>query len=149
MIIDKLKMPETKNPDEKMCMTKKPSPEISLDESAFTHLLEVGGTELLLQLMDSFFTRSPLLVEETLKAMENKDLKGVQFACHTLKTQASYLGARNLRKQTEELEILARKEAFSELQERILPWKKTYDQSSLILKEKQNKIKINEKNSCY
>lgn len=113
--------------------------ELSLDPTAFTHLLEVGGTELLLQLMDSFFKRSVLLVETILRAMQEKDLESVQFACHTLKTQALYLGARSLHQQTETMELLARKNALSELQARLSNWEQTYHQSAQLIKEEQQK----------
>ena len=122
-----------------MCMSKPSDPKISLDQTAFTHLLEVGGTDLLLQLIDSFFKRSVILVETILQAMQKKDLESVQFACHTLKTQASYLGAHHLHQQTEALELLARKNAFSELQARLPDWEKTYHQSAQLIKEEQQK----------
>ena len=63
------------------------------DQAPLEELNEVGGPELIRELVELFFTETPGLIGELESAINDEDWDAMGRAAHTLKSSSYYLGA--------------------------------------------------------
>lgn len=94
-----------------------------LDEAALARLREMGGEELVQQLLEMYVTSAPGRAAEGLAALDRGDMAGAERAFHSLKSSSANVGASAARALCAELEAHARagdeaaiREAFPRLE---------------------------------
>ena len=70
--------------------------EIGLDAAALQNLKELGGVEFLAEVIDVFLADTPALIASLHSSLERRDAEELRRAAHTLKSNASTLGAATL-----------------------------------------------------
>jgi PAS domain S-box-containing protein len=67
--------------------------EISLEAAALQSLRDLGGDEFLAEVIDAFLADAPALITSLRSSLERQDTEELRRAAHTLKSNASTLGA--------------------------------------------------------
>jgi CheY-like chemotaxis protein/HPt (histidine-containing phosphotransfer) domain-containing protein len=67
--------------------------EISLEAAALQGLRDLGGDEFLAEVIDAFLADAPALITSLRSSLERQDTEELRRAAHTLKSNASTLGA--------------------------------------------------------
>jgi HPt (histidine-containing phosphotransfer) domain-containing protein len=70
--------------------------EIGLEAAALQNLRELGGDEFLAEIIDVFLADSPALIASLRSSLDRRDTDELRRAAHTLKSNASTLGAATL-----------------------------------------------------
>lgn len=84
-------------------------------EQQFDNLRRIGGDEFVREMVELFLTATPSYLAAALRAGRTGDWPQLQDAAHSLKANAGYLGAEELRQVAEQLEALARTHQAAEL----------------------------------
>lgn len=79
-----------------------------LDEAALNRLREMGGDELVAQLLEMYVATAPGRAAEGLAALDRGDLAAAERAFHSLKSSSANLGATEARELCAALESHAR-----------------------------------------
>jgi PAS domain S-box-containing protein len=69
---------------------------LGLEAAALQNLRELGGGEFLVEVIDVFLADTPALIESLRSSLERRDTDELRRAAHTLKSNASTLGAATL-----------------------------------------------------
>ncbi|MFT4710338.1 MAG: HPt (histidine-containing phosphotransfer) domain-containing protein [Bacteroidia bacterium] len=70
-----------------------PSSIPDFDKAPLDELIEVGGPDLIRELVELFFTETPGLIGQLERAITSEDWESMGRAAHTLKSSSYYLGA--------------------------------------------------------
>jgi CheY-like chemotaxis protein len=81
---------------------------ISFDAGALENLRELGGNDFLAEVIDTFLADAPQLVATLHRSLDEKDADELRRAAHTLKSNASTLGAPEFSELCRELEQRAK-----------------------------------------
>ena len=108
-----------------------------LDREALENLLELigGDRDALIELVESFLTEGPKLVDQLTGAADTSDAGGVRRAAHTLKSSGSDFGATALAAMCRDLEDRSRDGDISDAVTRAGQIEREYAQAEAALKE--------------
>jgi HPt (histidine-containing phosphotransfer) domain-containing protein len=81
--------------------------ENKFDRAALERIQQLGGDDLLAQMIDLFLEHAPQKLETARCGRGSGDMKAVAFGLHSIKSSADNLGAQRLRELAEEMESLA------------------------------------------
>jgi HPt (histidine-containing phosphotransfer) domain-containing protein len=84
----------------------------ALDEAALHRLEQLGGNQLVGEMIDLFLVHGPRLIETAWAGWFAQDFAAIQRAIHSLKTSAGTLGAEYLRRLAQDFELALRTEAL-------------------------------------
>lgn len=80
---------------------------MSFDAAALDRLLDLGGSSLVLKMIEAYLGSSPQRVEMAGESMATGDLKGIEQAAHSLKSSSANFGATTFVELVAEIELLA------------------------------------------
>ena len=117
-----------------------PSPS-ALNETALLRLQELGGNQLVSEMIDLFLTHAPRLIEAARAGCFARDSAAVLRAVHSLKNNASVLGVEDLRQLAYEFEMLLREEEHLEqLPERLAALQDSISSAARALLERRRSL---------
>ncbi len=79
--------------------------EPTIDRATYDELKETAGAEFVLELVDTFLTEAPLLLEELRRSFGQREADAFRRAAHSLKSNANTFGALALGAMARELEL--------------------------------------------
>jgi HPt (histidine-containing phosphotransfer) domain-containing protein len=91
----------------------------TVDPGALERLIQAGGTELLVGMVDLFLQNTPIRLDAMRSGIEQRDWSSIERAAHSMKSSAAYLGLFDLRDRAERIEALAAEGADAQLVARI------------------------------
>ncbi len=79
--------------------------EPTIDRATFDELQEAAGAAFVMELVDTFLTEAPLLLDELRRSCARREADAFRRAAHSLKSNANTFGARALGAMAKELEL--------------------------------------------
>ena len=79
--------------------------EPTIDRATFDELKAAAGAEFVLELVDTFLTEAPLLLDELRRSFGKREADTFRRAAHSLKSNANTFGAQTLGAMAKELEL--------------------------------------------
>jgi HPt (histidine-containing phosphotransfer) domain-containing protein len=79
--------------------------EPTIDRATFDELKEAAGAEFVMELVDTFLTEAPLLLDALSRAFSQREADAFRRAAHSLKSNANTFGAHALGAMAKELEL--------------------------------------------
>jgi HPt (histidine-containing phosphotransfer) domain-containing protein len=79
--------------------------EPTIDRATFDELKEAAGAEFVVELIDTFLTEAPLMLDELSRAFAQREADAFRRAAHSLKSNANTFGAHALGTMAKELEL--------------------------------------------
>ena len=76
-----------------------------IDRAIFDELEEAAGPEFVAELVDTFLTEAPLMLDELRHSFAQREADNFRRAAHTLKSNANTFGAHTLGAMAKELEL--------------------------------------------
>jgi len=79
--------------------------EPTIDRATFDELKEAAGAEFVVELVDTFLTEAPLLLDELSRSFAQREADAFRRSAHSLKSNANTFGAHALGTMAKELEL--------------------------------------------
>jgi len=79
--------------------------EPTIDRATLDELKEAAGAEFVIELVDTFLTEAPLMLDELRRSFAQREADAFRRAAHSLKSNANTFGARALGAMAKELEL--------------------------------------------
>ena len=79
--------------------------EPTIDRAIFDDLKEAAGPEFVMELVDTFLTEAPMMLDELRRSFAKREANDFRRAAHSLKSNANTFGAHTLGAMAKELEL--------------------------------------------
>ena len=77
----------------------------TIDRATFEELKETAGTDFIMELVDTFLTEAPRMLDELRRALATRDAEVFRRTSHSLKSNSNTFGATALGAMARELEL--------------------------------------------
>ena len=114
--------------------------ETCIDAAAMEQIRNLGGSELLVKLIDLFDDYVSGRIAAARRAMEQGDLAGVQDAVHPVKSSAANLGAKHVRDLAQQIELLAKQRSGQHIPERLADLENAFNAARAELQKMRDEI---------
>jgi len=108
-----------------------------IDDSSFNALMDLGGKEFVIQMVDAFLKYAPKVIGEARKGLSTGDLEPALRMGHSLHSSARTIGVVRMKTLGDRIEKAARERLVSELPSLVDEMEQVFIQAKSCLEEKK------------